>query len=99
LLFRPRRGAGIDSGRQQQDRQPMNAELPPPVDQVAALCEQGRLEEAEAICRSVLHNAPRDAEAMCSEEFAGRIPPFGATTVRQAHNSTACHRIKDTHRL
>jgi tetratricopeptide (TPR) repeat protein len=42
----------------------MNAELPPALDQVAALCELGRLAEAEAICRRVLLATPGDAEAL-----------------------------------
>ena len=42
----------------------MNVELPPPLDQVAALCEQGRVAEAEAICRRVLQDAPRHGEAL-----------------------------------
>jgi Flp pilus assembly protein TadD len=42
----------------------MDAGLPPPLDQIAALCEEGRLEEAEAICRRALEAAPRDAEAL-----------------------------------
>jgi tetratricopeptide (TPR) repeat protein len=42
----------------------MNAELPPPLDQVAALCEEGRLAEAKAICRRALEATPRDAEAL-----------------------------------
>ena len=42
----------------------MNVDLPPPLDQVAALCEQGRLEEAEAICRRVLQDSPRHGEAL-----------------------------------
>jgi tetratricopeptide (TPR) repeat protein len=42
----------------------MDSELPPPLDQVPGLCEQGRLAEAEAICRTVLQGAPRNAEAL-----------------------------------
>jgi tetratricopeptide (TPR) repeat protein len=42
----------------------MDAELPSPLDQVAALCEQGRLSDAEQVCRSVLQATPDDAEAL-----------------------------------
>ena len=42
----------------------MNVELPPPLDQVGALCEQGRLDEAETICRGELQDMPGNAEAL-----------------------------------
>jgi Flp pilus assembly protein TadD len=42
----------------------MNVDLPPPLDQVAALCEQGRLDEAAAICRRTLQDSPRHGEAL-----------------------------------
>ncbi len=42
----------------------MNVELPPPLDQVINLCEQGRVEAAEAICRGVLQHEPHHAEAL-----------------------------------
>jgi tetratricopeptide (TPR) repeat protein len=42
----------------------MNVELPPPLDQVIMLCEQDRLEAAEAICRGVLQHEPNHAEAL-----------------------------------
>ena len=37
----------------------MDAELPPSLEQIDDLCEQGRLDEAEAICRQVLLETPR----------------------------------------
>jgi tetratricopeptide (TPR) repeat protein len=42
----------------------MNLELPPALDRATALCEQGRLAEAEAICRRALAADLSDAEAL-----------------------------------